>query len=390
MSRSPAVFQPVDSAASFSASSTRAVLRASASARAASRAARASPAFSSATAASLSSRAARPSMSPTTCASASEARSRRMAASASGRRRPRRWSSRASIRSTSVTRSAKRRAKWARPSSGVPACQDPTTRSPVGGLDVHGAVRVDPSEGSSSRSCAHPRSPGAPSRRPAAPPYAQQLNTMGHRPRRDTRGGGRSLPWCVPMALSQVTQGPRRAASGSVRPNRDLHGVASVPNRPRSTARGRTGDVPATVSACPWSPPPSARIRRARARGGRRGAAAELDDLRAACDAAVARLLDAGAGTIVVLSAPAAATEPEYAAPVRGSLAPWGVDLDVPLDAGLPRPAPAAPAEPARSAPGCLRRRRTVRPACDCGAQRAPPTLAAGRVRGLGSLDRRR
>ena len=87
------------------------------------------PAFSSATPVSFSSRADRPSMSPTTCASGRLAWMRLMVDSdcaASAAPLP----SRASMRSTSVTRSAKRRAKWARPSSGVPACHDPTTRSP--------------------------------------------------------------------------------------------------------------------------------------------------------------------------------------------------------------------------------------------------------------------
>ncbi len=68
-------------------------------------------------------------MSPTTCASESSVRMRltlvsEWAASAAPDL------SRASISSTSVTRSANRRAKWASPSSGVPACQEPTTRSP--------------------------------------------------------------------------------------------------------------------------------------------------------------------------------------------------------------------------------------------------------------------
>ena len=68
-------------------------------------------------------------MSPTTCASSRVARSRlTLASECDASAAP--DLSRASTRSTSVTRSAKRRAKWASPSSGVPACQEPTTRSP--------------------------------------------------------------------------------------------------------------------------------------------------------------------------------------------------------------------------------------------------------------------
>ena len=110
-------------------------------------------------------------------------------ASASARRRPRPLASRASMRSTSVTRSAKRRAKCARPSSGRPACQDPTTRSPVGGLDVHRAVRVDPSEGS-----------------PVA--HVPILVLPASRDRSRRRRHRRSQ---VAPALSQVRPGPRRA-----------------------------------------------------------------------------------------------------------------------------------------------------------------------------------
>ncbi|MBO4208401.1 class III extradiol dioxygenase subunit B-like domain-containing protein [Micromonospora echinofusca] len=56
-------------------------------------------------------------------------------------------------------------------------------------------------------------------------------------------------------------------------------------------------------------------------------AAGELDDLRAACDAAVARLYDAGARNIVVLGTGdrTADLDPPY----RGSFAPWGVQVTV-------------------------------------------------------------
>ncbi|MDG4823734.1 hypothetical protein O7635_17905 [Asanoa sp. WMMD1127] len=59
------------------------------------------------------------------------------------------------------------------------------------------------------------------------------------------------------------------------------------------------------------------------------GAAAELDDLRAACGEAVSALGRAGARQIVVFGADSAMTS--YDPPQRGSLRPWGVDLDVSL-----------------------------------------------------------
>ncbi|MCZ7420250.1 class III extradiol dioxygenase subunit B-like domain-containing protein [Verrucosispora sp. WMMA2121] len=58
-------------------------------------------------------------------------------------------------------------------------------------------------------------------------------------------------------------------------------------------------------------------------------AASELDDLRAACDAAVSRLLDSGARTVVVLGA--GDRNADLDAPFRGSFAPWGVPLEVRL-----------------------------------------------------------
>ncbi|SCG52308.1 hypothetical protein [Micromonospora halophytica] len=63
-------------------------------------------------------------------------------------------------------------------------------------------------------------------------------------------------------------------------------------------------------------------------------AAPELDGLRAACDAAVAGLLDSGAHRIVVVG-----DGPEtrsYGFPFHGSLAPWGAAVEVFL--GSPRP----------------------------------------------------
>lgn len=63
-------------------------------------------------------------------------------------------------------------------------------------------------------------------------------------------------------------------------------------------------------------------------------AAPELDDLRAACDAAVARLLSAGPDTVVLVGdGPETGWVPS---PATGSLQPWGVDLAVPLSPGQP------------------------------------------------------
>ncbi|MBQ1026657.1 class III extradiol dioxygenase subunit B-like domain-containing protein [Micromonospora sp. C95] len=58
-------------------------------------------------------------------------------------------------------------------------------------------------------------------------------------------------------------------------------------------------------------------------------AASELDDLRTACDTAVARLLDSGARTVVVVGAGDRSTDVD--APFRGSFAPWGVPTEVRL-----------------------------------------------------------
>ncbi|MGC5011527.1 hypothetical protein ACLQ2R_12250 [Streptosporangium sp. DT93] len=56
-------------------------------------------------------------------------------------------------------------------------------------------------------------------------------------------------------------------------------------------------------------------------------AAAELDDLRAACASAVRSLGDAGADTIAVVGG--ASTTAAYGADAAGSLAPWGADVRV-------------------------------------------------------------
>ncbi|GIJ30053.1 hypothetical protein Vqi01_52150 [Micromonospora qiuiae] len=62
-------------------------------------------------------------------------------------------------------------------------------------------------------------------------------------------------------------------------------------------------------------------------------AAPELDDLRAACDAAVARLLGSGARSVLVVGADDRSADLDF--PFRGSFAPWGVPLEVRLG-GLP------------------------------------------------------
>ncbi|MGC4746381.1 class III extradiol dioxygenase subunit B-like domain-containing protein [Micromonospora sp. DT201] len=62
--------------------------------------------------------------------------------------------------------------------------------------------------------------------------------------------------------------------------------------------------------------------------------APELDDLRAACDTAVRRLLAADPDTVLLLGT-GPVTGP-IGTPATGSLQPWGVDLDVPLVSGQP------------------------------------------------------
>ncbi|MGS2614565.1 class III extradiol dioxygenase subunit B-like domain-containing protein [Micromonospora sp. LZ34] len=99
------------------------------------------------------------------------------------------------------------------------------------------------------------------------------------------------------------------------------------------SARGRTdasryrGPVPLVAAAvCPHPPLLLPEVAGA--------AAGELDDLRAACDAAVARLLAAGPDCVVVLG-----SGPETGwiiPPAVGTLRPFGVDLTVPLVPALP------------------------------------------------------
>ncbi|HEU4422989.1 MAG TPA: class III extradiol dioxygenase subunit B-like domain-containing protein [Pilimelia sp.] len=65
------------------------------------------------------------------------------------------------------------------------------------------------------------------------------------------------------------------------------------------------------------------------------GAAAELNDLRAACDAAVDRLLGSPADRLLVVGSDSLTRE--HPSPFYGSFAPWGVPLDVQLGDGMPR-----------------------------------------------------
>ncbi|MFC4021798.1 class III extradiol dioxygenase subunit B-like domain-containing protein [Micromonospora sp. GCM10011542] len=99
------------------------------------------------------------------------------------------------------------------------------------------------------------------------------------------------------------------------------------------SARRRTGDsryggrVPLVAAAvCPHPPLLVPDVAGA--------AAPELDDLRAACDAAVGRLLAVGPDAVVLLGGGPATGRID--APATGSLQPWGVDLDVPLTPAQP------------------------------------------------------
>jgi hypothetical protein len=76
------------------------------------------------------------------------------------------------------------------------------------------------------------------------------------------------------------------------------------------------------------------------------GAAAELDDLRTACDEAVARLLAAEPDVVCVLGG--ATRTADYSYPYRASFADWGV----PVEAHLGDPRPDTPALPLSVAVG--------------------------------------
>jgi len=82
------------------------------------------------------------------------------------------------------------------------------------------------------------------------------------------------------------------------------------------------------------------------------GAAAELDDLRTACDEAVARLLAAEPPVVCVLGS--ADTTREYWFPYRASFTSWGV----PVEARLGRPGPDTPVLPLSVAVGVWLLRR--------------------------------
>jgi hypothetical protein len=101
------------------------------------------------------------------------------------------------------------------------------------------------------------------------------------------------------------------------------------------------------------------------------GAAAELDDLRAACDAAVARLAASGARRLLVVGADTATRE--YACPFRGSFAPWGVPVEVTL--GDPSGAP-APLDGGSGAPAPLDGGSAGPPASPVGPSGAQPPLS--------------
>ncbi|MGC4833763.1 hypothetical protein ACLQ3D_04620 [Micromonospora vinacea] len=99
------------------------------------------------------------------------------------------------------------------------------------------------------------------------------------------------------------------------------------------SARRRTGDsrygerVPLVAAAvCPHPPLLVPEVAGS--------AAPELDDLRAACDTAVRRLLAADPDILLLLGT-GPVTGP-IRTPATGSLQPWGVDLDVPLVPGQP------------------------------------------------------
>ncbi|MEU0935631.1 hypothetical protein [Embleya sp. NPDC005971] len=67
-----------------------------------------------------------------------------------------------------------------------------------------------------------------------------------------------------------------------------------------------------------------------------RGAVAELDPLRAACDQALAALVDSAPDRLVVLGAGGADASLEAGG--IGTFAPYGLDLEVTLGAGAPQP----------------------------------------------------
>ncbi|MFC3505176.1 class III extradiol dioxygenase subunit B-like domain-containing protein [Micromonospora krabiensis] len=105
----------------------------------------------------------------------------------------------------------------------------------------------------------------------------------------------------------------------------------------RRTGRSRYGErVPLVAAAvCPHPPLLVPEVAGA--------AAPELDDLRAACDAAVAGLFAAAPDAVVLVGD--GPTTGWITPPATGTLQPWGVDLAVPLDPTVPDHA-AAPPDP--------------------------------------------
>jgi hypothetical protein len=104
------------------------------------------------------------------------------------------------------------------------------------------------------------------------------------------------------------------------------------------------------------------------------GAASELDDLRAACDEAVNRLLARSPDTIFVIGA--AETTAEHRFPHRASFAEWGV----PVEAHVGEPRPDTPALPLSVAVGVWLLSRAGVASCRVVtvAAAAPPEECAG------------
>jgi hypothetical protein len=104
------------------------------------------------------------------------------------------------------------------------------------------------------------------------------------------------------------------------------------------------------------------------------GAARELDELRSACDEAVARLLARAPTTVVLLGS--GPTTREFPSPYRASFRRWGADVEAALgepepDGPVGPPGPAGPPMPLSLAVGVWLVRRAL----------SRPGVAAGRVR---------
>jgi hypothetical protein len=119
------------------------------------------------------------------------------------------------------------------------------------------------------------------------------------------------------------------------------------------------------------------------------GAAAELDDLRTACDGAIDGLAGSGADTLVVLGAGGHTRWlPAYA---HGSFAPFGVSIEVTLAAGAPAAGdlPGLPLSVAVGAWLLARRRDALAGVRVAAATVAADALAADRARLAASLAHR-